>query len=53
MISSVRGAPSTKPMTKTAEEMQSLTELPKVLLNFVSKTFQKQLFADILQNRFP
>ena len=41
-MSSFRGAPCKKP-SKTAKVMQSLMVLPKLLLNFVSKTFQKQL----------
>ena len=52
MISSFRGAPCTKPSArKTAKKMQSLMELLKVLLKFAIKTFQKQSFTDVLQNR--
>ena len=54
MIGSFRGAPCTKlSRSKTAKEMESLMELSKVLLKFVSKTFQKHPFVDVLQNRCP
>ena len=47
-----RWAPWTKPSTsKTAKEMQSFIELPQNLLKFVSKIFQKQPVANVLQNR--
>ena len=46
-----RWAPWAKPSTsKTIKEIQFFKELPKVLLKFVSKIFEKQSFANILQN---
>ena len=41
MISPFLGAPCTKPTFNTTKEIQSLMELPKVLLKFVCETFQK------------